>query len=228
VPKKRKQSKNVKYWQNRAMQREQQSMDISNASLIRVKAVYEEVNADIHKEVSTLISKYANDNGFTMVEAKQRLTATEKADLTVSLKRFSELHKLNSPVIDEILDRISTRIRITRLEAVSFKFDVIGQKLLDSQLKELPTAMAKVYNGQYYKKTFDTQSRTGIGRSFAHISKVKQNVLTEYIGQTRADNFSKNIWGNTNKLVSEWGKVLEVPITADRSKLQQDKNTCAY
>jgi SPP1 gp7 family putative phage head morphogenesis protein len=215
--------KKQNYWTNRAKEREAQSMELSEASLRRIKLVYGEIDAEMHKEVTSLIAKYANENGFTMTEAKTRLTKTEKDDLSVSIKKYAELHEMDNYIVDEMLDRISTRVRITRIEGLSMKFDIIGQNAFELQNELLPKMMSKVYYQQYHKKIFDVQSRGGMGKSFTHISKVKQNVLTEYIGQTQSNQFSQSLWKNTNKMVAEWGKILEVGIVQGKGSSELTK-----
>ena len=213
MAKKKQKKKNNDFWKQRAKEREQQGYDISNKSLERIKAEHDRMNAEMHKAVSELIAKYATDNQLTLNQAKQRLSATEKADLMIDLERFKELYGLNNPNYDEMLDRISTRVRISRLDAVNSQLDLMADYLAEQQLNELPNSMAKVYNEQYHKKMFDIQSRSGVGKSFTALSPLSQNVLSEYVGKVRADAFSRNLWGNTNKMVNEWKRTLEVGLS---------------
>jgi phage putative head morphogenesis protein, SPP1 gp7 family len=211
------------YWSERAELREHEATSISEDSLKRLKREYDRIRNEMQKQTALLYMKYANENGLTIAEAKKRLTEKEKQDLRVSLEEYIEMFNGDSNEYAEMLDRISTRLRVGRLEALETQIDLLTDLLQERQINELGGMLPNVYSQSYYKKIFDIQQRAGYGRPFHNINIEAQNMMNSYINYIDPNKFSRRLWGSTGKMINEWKKIIEVGITTGASQYNLTK-----
>jgi hypothetical protein len=118
-----------KYWEERAIQREMESQLIASKYLARMDVSLRETQQDIVRQIEAFYARYSIDNQVTLAEAKKYLTAKELKDFkNIDLKRFRSMSLSGNPEYERILNAISYRVRISRLEALNVQIEM---KMLD-------------------------------------------------------------------------------------------------
>lgn len=206
-----------KYWQERSMQKERLIQGYTTSAINRITAVYDKAVEDIKNEIKRVFTAYKISGKLSNEEALRLLNGAEKSELIRQLKQ--NLNNISDEKIrSEILNRINAIAyfaRITRLEALQERVEVIFKQMTDSEIGTDKYVLANAYKESYYRTIFDCQQGFGIGADFALIpEKALQTVLES---KFKGKNFSKRIWINTNVLANKLKTVLGAGIASGAS-----------
>ncbi|WP_056828349.1 minor capsid protein [Psychrobacillus sp. FJAT-21963] len=207
------------YWTDRAAQREMESQLIASKYLARMDESLRETQQDILRQIEVFYARYANDNKITLAEARKYLTAKELKEFKeVNLKRFKEMSLRGEAEYENLLNAISFRVRISRLEALNLQIEMQMAELyngLNGLQAYTYTGLSEVYQTSYYQMMFGMAQAGIISGTVTAISdKTMQEILTyNWSGKE----FSKRIWGHEEKTKRALRKELEKSFASGRS-----------
>ncbi|WP_394606818.1 hypothetical protein [Geobacillus thermoleovorans] len=105
------------YWEQRAAQREQEAQLIVEKYLAQMQQRLKEAQRDIVRQIEAFYARYARDNKLSLYEAKKILTSQEIEEFKqVDLARFRAMALAGNPQYENLLNAVSYRVRISRLE----------------------------------------------------------------------------------------------------------------
>lgn len=207
-----------KYWEGRAAQRELESQLIASKYLAKMDVSLREAQQDIVRQIETFYARYAIDNQITLSEARKYLTAKEMKEFkAIDLKRFREMSLSGNPHYDNLLNVISYRVRISRLEALNAHIEM---RMLDlygglNGLQEYTySGLAEVYQSSYYQTMFDL-AKQGAGATVVALSDTTMKEVLSY--NWSGKEFSKRIWDHQSGAIQTIRKELERSIASGRS-----------
>lgn len=208
-----------KYWQVRAAQREMDSQLIADKYLARMDASLRETQQDILREIETFYIRYAKDNQLSLAEARKYLTSKEAKEFKgVTLKRFKDMAKSGNPEYENLLNAVSYRVRISRLEALEMQIEMRMLELYGGKngLQEYTyTGLAEVYQNTYYQNMF-AFFQTGVHTS--KIEALSDDAIKEALTYNwSGKEFSKRIWGHEKQTMNNIKRELEKSFASGRS-----------
>lgn len=212
-------AKPKEYWEERAAQREMESQLIASVFLARMDESLREAQRDILRQIEAFYARYAIDNQVTLAEAKKYLTAKELKDFkNIDLKQFRAMSLSENPDYDRILNAVSYRSRISRLELLNLNIEMRMMELYSGKkgLQEYTyTGLAEVYQASYYQSMFSLAQAGAITGTVAVITdKTMKDVLTyNWSGKE----FSDRVWGHQASTRATIRKELEKSFAAGRS-----------
>lgn len=211
--------KSKDYWSARSEQRELESQLIASKYLARMDASLRETQQGILKEIEIFYARYALDNQVSLSEAKKLLTAKEvKAFREINLKRFRQMAKSGNPEYDRILNAVSFRVRISRLEALNLTLEMKTAELyggVNGLQAYTYTGLADVYSNSYYKKMYDLAQGGAVVGTVSAISDTTMKEALSY--NWSGKEFSKRIWGHQKETMMSIRKELERTFASGRS-----------
>ncbi|MED1938932.1 minor capsid protein [Cytobacillus firmus] len=209
-----------KYWESRSAQREQEAQLIASKYLARMEESLREAQQDILRQIEAFYARYAVENKVTLIEARKYLTSKELADFkNIDLKRFREMSLSGNPDYDRILNAISYRVRISRLEALNLTIEMRMAELyggLNGLQKYTYTGLSEIYQSTYYQTIYELtkQGAVAAGAVAALSDKTMQEILTyNWSGKE----FSTRIWGHQEATRQAIRKELERSFASGRS-----------
>ena len=188
--------KGSSYWDTRALNRLTDAEKQSETYIKRVKAIYNQANRNIDREIARIYKNYSKDTELDTQKLKELLTRSETQKTWEQMKRQG----LDKYIKDNYKSRIS---RLEQLQAQIYaKAKMIYPK------EELQNTMCYkgVINQSYYKTMYDTQMGTGYNFSF---STLDNNMVKALLNDSwSGKNYSQRIWGNTDILAESLSQVL--------------------
>lgn len=207
-----------KYWEQRAVQRELEATLIAEKYLARMGATLKEAQQDVLIQINAFYGRYAKDNKITLAEAKKTLTANElKQFKEVDLKKFREMALSGNPQYEPLLNAISYRVRISRLEALNAHIQMIMLQLYGGEngLQAYTyTGLSEVYKNTYYHTMFDLAA-FGTAGTVQYLSDTTMREVLSY--NWSGKEFSTRIWGHQKQTIDDVKKALERSFAAGHS-----------
>lgn len=209
-----------KYWESRAAQREQEAQLIASKYLARMEESLREAQQDILRQIEVFYARYAVENKVTLTEARKYLTSKELADFkNIDLKRFREMSLSGNPDYDRILNAVSYRVRISRLEALNLTIEMRMAELYGGAngLQQYTyTGLAEVYHDSYYRTMFDLYKSGAIAG--ASVKALTDKTMQEILSYNwSGKEFSARIWGHQEATKQAIRKELERSFAVGRS-----------
>lgn len=114
------------YWEQRAAQREQEAQLIVEKYLAQMQQRLKEAQRDIVRQIEAFYARYARDNKLSLYEAKKILTSQEIEEFKqVDLARFRAMALAGNPQYENLLNAVSYRVRISRLELLLAQIEMM-------------------------------------------------------------------------------------------------------
>lgn len=213
-----------KYWEGRSAQREIESQVIADKYLAQMDVKLREAQREILKEIESFYGRYATDNKVSIQEAKKYLTAKEMKDFKdIDLKRFREMSLSGNPEYDKLLNSISARSQISRLEAVNAHIEIHMMELYGGKngLQEYTnTGLAEIYQNSYHKSLYDI-ANGGKDISIVNLTDDRMKEVLSY--NWSGKEFSNRIWDHQSGALGTIRKEMERSFVSGRSIQQTSK-----
>ncbi len=192
---KEKWKKNSGYWTKRFEQLE----DAMNRKGIEyfhdLERIYGKAVTETEKDILKWYNRFAEKEGISLAEAKRMLNTNELKEFRMSLKEYIEKGKSMDPKWVKELERASTKVHVSRLEALKVQMQQHVEYLMGNEADGIDRLMRGIYTDSYYHTAFELQKGFSIGWD---LMKLDTNAIDKVMVKPwTADgmNFSERIWG---------------------------------
>ena len=206
------------YWEQRAAQREQEAQLIVEKYLAQMQQRLKEAQRDIVRQIEAFYARYARDNKLSLYEAKKILTSQEIEEFKqVDLARFRAMALAGNPQYENLLNAVSYRVRISRLELLLAQIEMMMLHLYGGKnglQKYTYTGLVDVYQNSYYHFMYDF-AMAGIP---ANVQILDDSTMREVMSYNwSGKEFSERIWGHEQETMQNIRKSLEQSFIIGRS-----------
>lgn len=161
------------YWQKRserlALAQEERAKDYVK----ELAEQYDIACRNVQKEIEAWYTRFANEEGITLQEAKKLLTKKELKEFKMDVNEYIDKGRtLNySSQFAKELERASTRVHVERLEALQLQMRQQVEELMSKEVAGLEKLLSETYSEGYYWTAFNIQQGLGYGRAFQLLDK---------------------------------------------------------
>lgn len=199
---------NGEYWKGRFNLLEESQNRKGIECYAEIESQYRQAQRTIEGQITSWYQRFANNNEITMQEARRLLNTKELDEFKWEVEdyiRYGKENAINGAWVKQ-LENVSARYHISRLEALKIQTQNSLEVLFGNQLDSIDNTMHDVYKSGYYHTAFEIQKGLGIGWDFATLDDKTISKVINKPWAVDGKNFSKRIWGNCQKLVSELDK----------------------
>lgn len=187
------------YWKNRFIKSTKDVFDGDEEYVKEIFKIYERTIEDLDGEIFKLLSSMED---VSMAEAKKLLNKYEIRSFKSGLDEFRKASKgFISLNIEQELDIISRRVRISRLQAMQVSMKSKVASLLNQEQKKLFDHLSNNFTSSYYKDLYELQRITGY-KNINSLSKDFVNNILNTSWTNDGENFSDRIWKRKDKLLA--------------------------
>lgn len=187
------------YWKNRFIKSTKDAFDSDEEYVKEIFKIYEKTIEDIDGEIFKLLSSMED---VSMAEAKKLLNKYEIRSFKSGLDEFRKASKgFISPDIEQELDIVSRRVRISRLQAMQVSIKSKVATILNEEQKKLFAHLSNNFTSSYYKDLYELQRVTGY-KNINSLSKDFVNNILNTSWTSDGENFSDRIWKRKDKLLN--------------------------
>lgn len=195
---------NAAYWAQRMKNMEDALLDRSYDYVENLEKQFSIAQAEIDRKIARWYQRFADNNEIDLAEAKKRLTAGELKEFHWTVEEYIQHGRQNA--LDgawmKELENASTRVHISRLEALKLELQQQAEVLYGNQLDYVDQAARQIYEESYYHTAFEVQKGLGVGCSMQALNeRAIEKVLSR---PWTADNqtFRDRCWTNKQSLVN--------------------------
>lgn len=193
---------NAEYWRKRGeilkIASEKQAADYCDFALDE----FEKASARIQKEIDAWYMRFAKNNEISFAEAKKWLTSGELKELHWDVQEYIKAGESLNPKWYKALENASSRVHISRLEALKLQIQQQIEALYGGQAKDLDQLMSQIYQDSYYRSIFEIQKGFQLGWEIPRLDVEKLSTVLKKPWTTDGRTFSDRIWGNKDQLVN--------------------------
>ncbi len=187
------------YWKNRFIKSTKDVFDSDEEYVKEIFKIYEKTIEDLDSEIFKLLNSMED---VSMAEAKKLLNKYEIKSFKSALNEFRKASKgFISSNIEQELDIVSRRVRISRLQAMQMSMKSKVATLLNKEQKKLFAHLSNKFTSSYYKDLYELQRITGY-KNINSLSKDFVNNILNTSWTSDGENFSDRIWKRKDKLLN--------------------------
>ena len=188
----------MSYWEKRQEEAYKAGEMQVNQYFMRLEKAFNQAKRELQKTVESFYWEYAQENSLTYAEAQKRLDKAEIGEL----KDFIELAMKNIGKVNQDVNNMSIKARMTRYQALEAQVDAILRQLyaIDYQA-EAEKTMEEVYGDTYYRTWYNIDQYHGFHEEFAHVEPRTIETLLKY--PFNGANFSERLWKQKDHLQSQ-------------------------
>ncbi|WP_084213577.1 minor capsid protein [Thermicanus aegyptius] len=194
--------KPAEYWRRRSEEVAARQFAKADAYQAELDREYARATEEIRRAIEVFYQRYAANSEVSMAEARRQLSGKELRQFKMTLEEFTAKAKDNADGRwTKQLNEVYYRVRVSRYEALLTEIQQQVEMLAGSRQQRTGELLGDVYEDTYYRTIYELQRGTGFGVTFAKIDRdTLETVLgTEFAGS----NWSKRIWNDRDKLVTE-------------------------
>lgn len=196
---------NANYWKKRFEVMEQTKFDQASFFNLKIEEKYLKAQRELDNKIYAWYKRFAVNNNISMADAKKLLNNKELAELKWDIKeyiKYGHQNELNQAWMQQ-LENASARFHISRLEALKIQTQQSLEVLFGNQTDDVDSLIRKIYQDGYYHTLYEVQKGFKIGWDVARIDQNKLDKIIKHPWASDGKNFSKRIWDNRSKLVTE-------------------------
>lgn len=197
--------KNSDYWKQRFEQLEVAQNQIGGSALGEIVQQYNEAQKQIEGQIARWYQRFADNNGITMAEARQWLSASDLKELKWDVQEYIKYGQDNALMGGWMkeLENASAKYHISKLEALKIQTQQSLEVMFSKQLGTMTGAMQDVLESGYFHTIYELQNGFGIGWDIAGLDQKQIEKVLSKPWAADGYNFSDRIWNNKQKLISE-------------------------
>ena len=191
--------RNSEYWEKRALLIENENYKNTMYHVQKMQEQYEIAKENIQKEIDKFYKDFAINNQVEIAEAKRILNNNELKEFKTTLRQYKKMieNDVEGKLKQKILN-ISVKQRITRLQSLQAKIDIILEQLQNNSNVEINNTFFETLENTYYKNVYEVEKNENIHTDFTLMNeKTADSILTyNWSGVT----YSDRIWRNQIEL----------------------------
>ncbi len=193
------------YWKARMLAVEARGYKIGHEAYKESEQAFKLAERELLRQIEKWIWRIADENGISYAEAKKLLTAGELEEFRWDVNEYIEKGKENAADAAWLheLENASARAHISRLEAMKLQLREYLEEAFNVENKATETALAKIYESEYYHTAYEVQKGIGVGYEIGGINEKAISRAVKKPWAADGKNFSSRIWGNKAKMVGE-------------------------
>ncbi|MBU5440301.1 minor capsid protein [Tissierella sp. MSJ-40] len=201
--------KNENYWKKRSEEIASKQFKKTDEYISSIVQEYEKAMSSIERDIESFYIRFSENNEITMAETRRLLKTKELKEFKWTVEEYIQKGKenaINQQWMKE-LENASTKVRVSRLEALQTQIQNQIEILTNSQRQGMKDLLSDVYQDTYYRNIYEVHKGLGIGTSFAKLdTQAIEKVLNQkWLGE----NFSSRVWNDKKKLIRELQTALE-------------------
>lgn len=190
---------NSEYWEKRALLIENENYKNTMYHVQKMQEQYETAKENIQKEIDKFYKEFAINNQIQLSEAKRILNNNELKEFKTTLRQYEKMieNDIEGKLKGKIVN-ISIKQRITRLQSLQAKIDIILDQLQNNSNVEINNTFFETLENTYYKNIYEVEKNEHIHTDFTLMNeKTTDSILTyNWSGVT----YSDRIWRNQIEL----------------------------
>lgn len=194
---------NSEYWRGRFSLLEHSTYKTAQAALREMEALYRQALYRTRKELDSWCTRFADDNGVSLTEARRLLGAKELEEFRWDVAKYIETAQKAG--LDETWQRqlrnASARVHISRLEAVETQIRQQIEELYAGQETQLTEAVRRAAEDAYTGTLQEAAKGLDIRFKTVFLDKGQLDALTSKAWTTDDRTFRDRCWTNKNALV---------------------------
>lgn len=191
--------KNSEYWEKRALLIENENYKNTMYHVQKMQEQYETAKENIQKEIDKFYKDFAINNQVQILDAKRILNNNELKEFKTTLRQYKKMveNDVEGKLKEKIMN-ISVKQRITRLQSLQDKIDIILEQLQNNSNVEINNTFFETLENTYYKNIYEVEKNEHIHTDFTLMNqKTADSILTyNWSGVT----YSDRIWRNQIEL----------------------------
>lgn len=196
---------NKDYWAERAKLQEERVHQKGSNFLANLKKEYNAGSRELQEQLKGWYSKYADENGMTVAQAKKVLSPKELRRHQQTLDDLILAAGIEDEAYKKALRNRYLKSRVSRLQSLQEQVRLQLELLGKSQEVKTFEHLQEIYRDTYYRGQYHLGKAGLLGRFDVLDPKaVEQICLTPWSGKS----FSQRIWGNHKKLIKEVQRIL--------------------
>lgn len=162
------------------------------------EAIYRKAISNTEKEISRWYIRFADNEGISYQRAVEMLTGDELKEFHMDVKEYIQKGKTLgiSDQWSKELERASTKVHISKLEALKLQMQQQVEELTGKKAKGITHLMSDIYSDTFYKTAFEIQKGFGVATNFAKLDKKVVDKILVKPWASDGSNFSERIWGS--------------------------------
>lgn len=200
-----KRMKHSEYWESRMLLIEEAQHRKDEQYFLNLDKQYKKLSAEIEREISRWYVRFANNNKISLTEAKRLLNTKELKEFRWDVYEYIKFGKENAldPIWMKELENASSKVHISRLEALKLQIQQHIEVLYGNQLDEVDSYLRDVYKEGYYQTLYEIQKGLNVGWEVQAINK---KLLDKVIANPWANDgkvFSDRLWTHKKQLIGK-------------------------
>ena len=190
--------RNSGYWKKR-FELLEDAMNNKGAQYMKdSEAIYRKAISNTEKEISRWYTRFADNEGISYQRAVEMLTGDELKEFHMDVKEYIQKGKTLgiSDQWSKELERASTKVHISKLEALKLQMQQQVEELTGKKAKGITYLMSDIYSDTFYKTAFEIQKGFGVATNFAKLDKKVVDKILVKPWASDGSNFSERIWGS--------------------------------
>lgn len=197
--------KNSEYWKLRFEQLEQAQNGQGAAAFAEIERQYKEAQKQIEGQIARWYQRFADNNGITLAQARQYLKGAALKEFQWDVQdyiKYGQDNALMGGWMKE-LENASAKYHISKLEALKIQTQQSLEVMFSKQMGTVTGAMGDIFESGYYHTAYELQKGFNIGWDIAGLDQSQIEKVLSKPWAVDGKNFSKRIWTNKEKLISE-------------------------
>lgn len=197
-------TKNAKYWWKKRATAVEEAQYKDEMNLARdMQRALDYAYTSIEKEIYALYGKYAENNQMTLAEARKYLTDAEREEFRHTLQQYIDMARNNSDGrFDKLLDALSTRARVSRLEALQARSALYIREAYGGMDSAMLSKLEDLITDTSMRTAYDIQTAKACYEPFAQVDKKSIDRVLAKPWAPDGKTFSDRLWTNQNDLIN--------------------------
>lgn len=193
---------NKQYWDDRFTRLIEMVLDDAGTNIDNINDALDFAYRSIDKEITSFYAKYAKNNNITLIEAQQYLRNNERKEFIADIKEYTKMAQNNADGrFNQVLDALSARVHITRLEALKIRSTMFIREAYAAQNDEITAACKNAMEHSYLRTAYEIQDGVGKYEPFQQIDGKSLKKALSMPWTADGMTFSDRIWKNQNQLI---------------------------
>lgn len=200
--------KNHEYWKKRFEALDDATFRDAGKHIDDIRDSFEYACREIDKEIERFYSQYADEHGISLADAQTYLRANERKEFQADVREYIKMAASNDDGrFSDLLDSLSTRARITRLEALRAKAAMYINDAYGKEDKELHSACKEALTSNYLRVAYEIQNGVGKYEPFQQIDKKSIERILSKPWTPDNKTFKYRAWTNKEQLIHTLSQV---------------------